>query len=101
MGKLVSMDLYRMWKSRAVVVCLILNFALALFNKPFEKLMYTLANIFSPEMNETFAAEAELSGILSDPFPLIGTMLVLLSLCFFFYADAENGYIKNIAARCR
>ena len=26
-------------------------------------------------------------------------MLVLLSLCYFFYADVENGYIKNIAGQ--
>ena len=26
-------------------------------------------------------------------------MLLLISLCFFFYADMENGYIKNIAGQ--
>ena len=72
---------------------------LALANAPVAKLMYTLANSLSSEINETFAAEVNLSDLLSDPFPMMGLMLALLSLCFFFYADVENGYIKNIAGR--
>ena len=90
MGKLIRMDLYRMLKSKTFIVCLILVFALSLINAPLAKLLYTLANSLSPEINETFAAEANLSGILSDPFPMMGMMLLLLSLCFFFHADMEN-----------
>lgn len=99
MGKLIRMDLYRMLKSRAFLVCLILTFVLALANAPLAKLMFTLANSLSAEINETFAAEADLSGILGEPFPMVNAMLALLSLCYFFYADVENGYIKNIAGQ--
>ena len=99
MGKLIRMDLYRMGKVRAFVVCLILAFALALGSAPLAKLMYTLANTLSPETNDAFAAEAKLSAIIADPFVMVNAMLLLLSLCFFFYADVENGYIKNIAGQ--
>ena len=99
MGKLIRMDLYRMLKSKTFLVCLTVAFVLALSNAPVAKLMYTLANSLSSEINETFAAEVNLSDLLSDPFPMMGLMLALLSLCFFFYADVENGYIKNIAGQ--
>ena len=99
MGKLIRMDLYRMLKSKTFLVCLILVSVLALVNKPLETLMFTLAKSLSSEFNEMFAAEMNLSGILSDPFPLFGLLPVLLSLCFFFHADVENGYIKNIAGQ--
>ena len=39
MGKLIRMDLYRMLKSRASVICLALAFVLALANAPLGKLM--------------------------------------------------------------
>ena len=99
MGKLIRMDLYRMLKSKSFLVCLTIAFVLALVNAPVAKLMYTLANSLSSEINETFANEVNLSSILTDPFPMMGLMLALLSLCFFFYADVENGYIKNIAGQ--
>ena len=99
MGKLIRMDLYRMLKSKTFLICLLLAFLLALGNAPFEKLMFTLASSLSTDINETFATEVSLSGILSDPFPLFNLMLALLSLCWFFHADVENGYIKNIAGQ--
>ena len=99
MGKLIRMDLYRMLKSKTFLFCLMLACVLALGNAPFGRLMYTLAHSLSPEINESFASEVSLSNILIDPFPVISLMLVLLSLCYFFYADVENGYIKNIAGQ--
>ena len=99
MGKLIRMDLYRMPKSKAFIICLILAFVLALAVAPLGKVMFNLANSLSSESVEAYPAEVNLSDVLSDPFPVINLMLVLLSLCFFFYADVENGYIKNIAGQ--
>lgn len=99
MGKLIRMDLYRMLRSRPFIVCLALAFILALASAPLARLMFTLASSLSSEINEAFPPEMNLSAILSDPFPMVNTMLLLLSLCFFFYADVENGYIKNIAGQ--
>ena len=99
MGKLVRMDLYRMFKSKSFLICPLLAFLLALGGAPLGKLMYTLARSLSPEMTETFAAEASLNTILTDPFPMMGLLLAFISLVYFFYADMENGYIKNIAGQ--
>ena len=99
MGKLIRMDLYRMLKAKSFMVCLIISFVLALANMPLAKLLFALARSLSPEINETFMAQVSLSAILSEPFPMISLMLLLISLCFFFYADMENGYIKNIAGQ--
>ena len=98
MGKLIRMDLYRMVKEKSFLICLLLTFLLALGTTPFARLIYTLAVSLSPEAVEPFPAETNLSVMLADPFPVLGFML-LLSLCFFFYADTENGYIKNIAGQ--
>lgn len=99
MGQLIRMDLYRMFKSQASVICLALALVLALGNAPLAMLIYMLGNSLSPELNEVFPAAVNLSDILGDPFPMLNAMLILLSLCFFFYADVENGYIKNIAGQ--
>ena len=99
MANLVKMDLYRMLKARTFLVCLLLDFVLALCSAPLGKLMFTLAGSLSAEFTETYAAEVSLSGMLSEPFPMLGLMLMLLSLCFFFHADVEEGYIKNIAGQ--
>ncbi len=99
MGNLIRMDLYRMRKARTFYICLILAFVLALISAPLGKLMAMLADSLSSEISMTISAETNFSGILRDPFPMLGTMLMLLSLCSFFYADVENGYIKNIAGQ--
>ena len=67
-----------MLKSKTFLVCLTVAFVLALANAPVAKLMYTLANSLSSEINETFANEVNLSSILTDPFPMMGLMLALL-----------------------
>lgn len=99
MGNLIRMDLYRMLKARSFYVCLILTFALALVSEPLGKLLFTLANTLSAEVGSIYPAEKNLSEIIGTPFPMMGLLLVLLSLCFFYYADVENGYIKNIAGQ--
>ncbi len=99
MRNLIRMDLYRMARLTMFWGCLIITFALALGTAPFEKLMFRLASSLSSEAVEPFPAEAQLSAILKDPFPVLGLMLAFLSLCSFFHADVENGYIKNIAGQ--
>ena len=99
MGKLIRMDLYRMRKARSFLVCLILDFVMALSAAPLEKAMYVLGSMLAPDMQEKLPAQVNLSGMISDPFPALGLMLAMISLCYFFYADEENGYIKNIAGQ--
>lgn len=99
MGKLIRMDLYRMVKAKSFLICLILAFVLALSGAPLSRLMVTLFASLSPDITETFIPEVQLSSFFKNSFPALQFMLMLLSLCFFFYADVENGYIKNIAGQ--
>ena len=98
MGKLLRMDLYRMRKAKSFWVCLILAFLFGLLSTPGVKLMTVVAGLVSNEKN-LFPATADLSGIIKAPFPILNAMLALLSVNSFFYADVENGYIKNIAGQ--
>ena len=100
MGNLIRMDLYRMRKGKAFIICLVLAFILALISMPLLKLLSSLATMLATDAEVTpFATDANLSSILSDPFPGMNAMLTLISVCAFFYADVENGYIKNIAGQ--
>ncbi len=98
MANLIRMDLYRMIKGKSFLVCLLLTFGLALAGTPLVWLLARFAASISAEAIP-FAAETKLSTILQDPFPLAGLMITLLSLCWFFHADVESGYIKNIAGQ--
>ena len=98
MGNLLRMDLYRMRKAKSFWVCLILAFLFGLLSTPGVKLMTVVAGLVSNEKN-LFPATADLSGIIKAPFPILNAMLALLSVNSFFYADVENGYIKNIAGQ--
>lgn len=99
MGNLFRMDLYRMVRAKAFYVCLGIAFLLALISAPAEKLLFTLAKTLSSEVNEEFVTRINLSDLLSEPFPMMTLLLLMLSLCYFYYADVENGYIKNIAGQ--
>ncbi len=98
MGNLLRMDLYRMRKAKSFWVCLIIAFALALLQTPIAWGLTFLGRLFSEESIE-FPKTSPLGEILRNPFPLLNAMLCMLSVCSFFYADVENGYIKNIAGQ--
>ncbi len=98
MGNLLRMDLYRMTKAKSFWVCVGIAFALALLQTPFAWGISLVARMFTTE-TVAFPKTALLSDIIADPFPLLNGMLCLLSACAFFYADVENGYIKNIAGQ--
>ena len=99
MGNLIRMDLYRMRKARSFWVCLILTFVFGLASTPLEKLLYSLGSMLQTEGITPFPETANLSDFLASPLSGLGIMLSMLSICAFFYADAENGYIKNIAGQ--
>ncbi len=99
MGNLIRMDLYRMNKARSFRVCLILSFAFAMLSTPIEKLFYDLGKLLSPGGLETFPATVDLSSLISGSIGPLVAMLTLLSIVCFYFADMENGYIKNIAGQ--
>ena len=122
MVNLFRMDTYRIFRCKTFFVCLIVAFALALGSAPFEKLLFSLGRMFVTDATATvqasdeftsedaqemekiknsmeFNTKARLSDMISNPFTFLSSMLMLLSVCFYFYADVENGYIKNIAGQ--
>ena len=99
MINLIRMDLYRMRKGKAFLVCLIIAAVFALAMTPFEWLLVTLGRMLSSEVPPFAGDPVQLSGFISNPLPFLNAMLVMLSACVFFHADVENGYVKNIAGQ--
>ena len=100
MRNLFNMDLYRMFRAKSFKVCLGLAFLFAAAGLPLLKLLTNVAARLSPDSAVTpFPASNDLSSILQSPLSMIPLLLCLLSVVFFFYADMESGYIKNIAGQ--
>ena len=99
MGNLIRMDLYRMNKAKSFRVCLILTFAFALASTPLEKLLYDLGKMLSAQNTGALPETKDLCGMIANPLSSVMIMLALLSVVFFYYADMEGGYIKNIAGQ--
>ena len=98
MANLLRMDLYRMRKAKSFWICLGIAFALALLQTPLAWGLSMVGRMLSAEALP-FPGTVQMSNILRDPFLMLNGMLCLLSACSFFYADMENGYIKNIAGQ--
>lgn len=98
MGNLIRMDLYRMRKAKRFKICLFLAFCLALVSTPLLRLLFSVGEMLGVEV-DLFPKEALLSDLIKDQPGGLGVMLSLISLCGFFYADVENGYVKNIAGQ--
>ena len=101
MANLFRMDLYRMFKAKSFKVCLIVSFLLSLGRMPAVKLLELLAKMVAQEGQQIqgLGSTANLSDILSSPLTVLTVIPLLISVVLFFYADMENGYIKNIAGQ--
>lgn len=101
MTNLVKMDLYRMVRARSFKVCLVLAFLSGFCQVPLAKLFLMLLRFLpdSMEIPDLLPKNVTLSSIFENPFPVLNCMLILFSVCYFFYADLEHGYIKNIAGQ--
>ena len=98
MSNLLRMDLYRMRKGKSFWICLLLAFLCSFSQTPIEKLFFVLSRFLSAVENQ-FPKTANLSTIIGDPMPLLNAMLIMISVTGFFYADIENGFVKNIAGQ--
>ena len=100
MHNLLRMDLYRMKKATGFIVTLILAFVFAAAQTPLGLLLSNLARMLDSSVSASLLpASVPLASFLSAPLPFLNAMLALLSAAFFFYADVEFGYIKNIAGQ--
>lgn len=98
MANLYRMDLYRMQKASSFRICLILAFVFSLISTPLAELMTLLVKLIATEIPDSDRS-LRVSELLATPLSALNTMLALISVCGFFYADVENGYIKNIAGQ--
>lgn len=99
MRNLFHMDLYRMLKSRTVIVCAALALFFGLIETPLAKLLEMVVRTFSSDPLPATLKEVLFSDILKSPFPMVNAMIAMISICSFFYSDHEGGYIKNIAGQ--
>ncbi len=99
MGNLIRMDLYRMNKSKSFRVCLILAFVFALGSTPLEYLLYQLGKMFSTGPSMVFPTQISFSDLMMNSSGLLTMLTALMSIVYFYYADMEAGYIKNIAGQ--
>lgn len=101
MSNLIRMDLHRMFLARSFKVCLVLSFLSGFIIVPAAKVFMMLVRILpeSAGIPDLLPKSADLSSLLRDPFPLMNGMLLLFSACYFYHADLEHGYIKNIAGQ--
>lgn len=98
MADLIKMEMYRMRKNKAFLVLLVISFLISFAQIPVAKLIMFLASVFDTT-GSLFPKTRDLSEIISDPFPIFNAMFAMLSVCAFFYADLDKGYIKNIAGQ--
>ena len=101
MSNLIKMDLHRMFKARSFKVCLILAVFFGFIGMPMLKLFTMLLRVIpgGGSIDAMVPQSVTLSSLLSNPFPVMNCFLLMLSACYFFYADMEHGYIKNIAGQ--
>ena len=101
MSNLIKMDLHRMFKARSFKVCLILAALFGFIGMPMLKLFTMLLRVIpgGGSIDAMVPQSVTLSSLLSNPFPVMNCFLLMLSACYFFYADMEHGYIKNIAGQ--
>jgi hypothetical protein len=102
MANLFNMDLYRMFKAKSFKVCLLLSFLISLSRTPLMKLLDSLAKMVATEgeaPQTLVGPTANLSDIIASPLSSFALIPLLICVVLFFYADMENGYIKNIAGQ--
>lgn len=101
MINLIKMDLYRMFKARSFKVCLLLALLLSFSQMPLLKVVSMLLSLIpgAGSISGMIPKSANLSSLIGNPFPGINFILMMFSACYFFYADLEHGFIKNIAGQ--
>ena len=108
MGNVIRMDLYRFRKALSFKVCLLIVFLLNLIDGPLGKLFFNIAKKIA-EKAENSEEELEKLGTWDNSFHIgnviagqlgtICTVVFLLCIVWFCYADIQHGYIKNIAGQ--
>lgn len=110
MGNIIRMDIYRLVTSLSFKVCLVIVFIVNLANGPLTKVIYNVSKMILEksdteesrkslaEMGE-WVSEFHLGNIIAEQIGTICTVVFLLCIVYFCFADIQHGYIKNIAGQ--
>ncbi len=110
MGNVIKMDIYRLLTSLSFKVCLIVVFLLNLADGPIQKLTYHLGKMLLKSSGDEdsqkalenmgeWVAEFHFGNLIANQLGVICTVVLLLCIVYFCYADIQHGYIKNIAGQ--
>lgn len=102
MGKLIKMDMYRLFHSKLFWILTGVLFAIEAilsFGMPF--LVEMLKNFSeNPETTDTVIDNSKsITAMISDPVTSFLLIIMFVSVIAFLFADLRNGYIKNIAGQ--
>ncbi len=105
MGKVIRSDLFRLFKMKSFYIVFVLVALLNLAVGPLTKLMYNLGRMLAGSDEKalaelgSFMKEIKFFNVLNGPLGRVDTVIILLLVIWFAYADLAHGYIKNIAGQ--
>ena len=110
MGSIIRMDIYRLLTSLSFKICLGAVFLFNLAIGPVGKLIYNISKMIlensdSEESKQSLAkmgewvTEFHFGNLIAEQLGIFCTVLLLLCIVYFCYADIQHGYIKNIAGQ--
>lgn len=101
MVNMLKMDMYRLFKSKAFKVVLIIVVSLNLTYGPLIRLLSYISEKTASADSEPVVWERAMNfaDIVKSPLGFFDNILILLSIVWFSHADLGHGYIKNIAGQ--
>ena len=100
MGKLIKMDIYRLFQSKLFWILGGVLFAIEFFMSFGLPFLLDMLKNFSDKPDSIAAnSKVSFSSLVSEPVSGFLLILMFASVTAFLYADIRNGYIKNIAGQ--
>ncbi len=101
MVNMLKMDMYRLFKSRSFKIVLIVVVLLNLLTGPTDKIFNYIQQKTAKAGDEPVIWEKtfEMAKYFTSPLGFFDSIMILLSIVWFSYADLGHGYIKNLAGQ--
>ena len=100
MGKLIKMDIYRLFQSKLFWILCAVTFGIEMiisFGLPF--LLDMVKNFSDNPDSNNITNDVSFSSLVSEPITGLLLIVMFASVTAFLFADIRNGYIKNIAGQ--